>query len=357
MSALSVSRPPAVAIPSVPGDADTSPTLTPMASPDSCYSPLPSLTHSSPSSSASSIHSVPERPNEHLAVLLPRHLWKADSAASKCDNFYCPAVFTFLERRHHCRKCGGVFCAACSSRTTLLLDTSKLAFLHPPRNIPLASYASPISPLHSSRVCHDCWDQIHGNPARPRTPDLVRPSFARVLSSPISMFKSPLSSGTSSLASSIDAPLTKPDSPSSLLTNPVPIDCPQSHSLRVKPSSYSLNAVRRSTIRASHLTLPPDLERSYGELDAYPLRRSSVICKATGGGRWEPKQDPPIIGYRPPIPGAKAQFEIDMERDERAERLRRENPIIRHGEFQYRFFHSKNDVLVLSRTPFSLSTF
>ncbi|KAG6878338.1 hypothetical protein C0993_008516 [Termitomyces sp. T159_Od127] len=354
MSALSDSRPAAVALPSV-SCAALSPAPTPMASPDSCYSPLPSLTHSSPSSSASSIHSVPERPNEHLAVLLPRHLWKADSAASKCDNFYCSVVFTFLERRHHCRKCGGVFCAACSSRSTLLLDTSNLAFLHPPRNIPLASYASPISPLHSSRVCYDCWDQIHGNPARPRTPDLVRPSFARVLSSPISMFKSPLSSGTSSLASSIDAPLPKSDPPSSL-TDPVPIAPPKSQSLRTKPSSSSLNAVRRATIRASHLTLPPDLERSYGELDAYPLRRSSVICKATGGGRWEPKQDPPIIGYRPPIPGAKAQFEIDMERAERDERRRRENPIIRHGDFQYRF-PNQDDVLALSRTPFALSTF
>lgn len=78
MSALSVSRPCAVAIACVPCDAGPSPPPTPMASPDSCYSPLPSLTHSSPSSSASSIHSVPERPNEHLAVLLPRHLWKVN---------------------------------------------------------------------------------------------------------------------------------------------------------------------------------------------------------------------------------------------------------------------------------------
>ncbi|KAG5352676.1 hypothetical protein C0989_001140 [Termitomyces sp. Mn162] len=356
MSALSVSRPQLAPLAAVGRDVDDDVAAAPMASPDSCYSPLPSLTHSSPSSSSSSIHSVSERPNEHLAVLLPRHLWKADSAAQKCDNLYCSALFTFIQRRHHCRKCGGVFCAACSSRATSLLDTSRLDFLLPPRNMPLASYASPISPLNSYRVCDDCWDQIHGNPVTPRTPELVRLSFARIFSSPISMLKSPLSA-TSSLASSVDASSDVANSQSpSLLTAAVPI-ARKAQSLRAKPSSSSLNAVRRSTIRASHLTLPPDLERSYGELDAYPLRRSSVICKATGGGRWEPKQDPPIIGYRPPIPGAKAQFEIDMERAERAERLRRANPIIKDGDFQYRFFHRHNDALVLSKTPFSLSTF
>ena len=72
---------------------------------------------------------------------------------------------------------------------------------------------------------------------------------------------------------------------------------------------------------------PP--EPSYGELDTYPLRRSSVICKATGGGRWEPKQSPPQPEYR--IPGGKAPFELEMEREEEEERQRRLNPIVRDG--------------------------
>lgn len=76
---------------------------------------------------------------------------------------------------------------------------------------------------------------------------------------------------------------------------------------------------------------PPECgpEPSFGELDAYPLRRSSAVCKATGGGRWCPKQSPPQPGLR--IPGGKAPFEIEMEREEEEARLRRLNPIIRDG--------------------------
>ncbi|KAG5638188.1 hypothetical protein H0H81_001390 [Sphagnurus paluster] len=347
MSALTASRPSPPAIPHpqpIPDiDTDTDPVPTTPPSPASCYSSLPSLTHSSPSSSSSSIHSVQERSNEHLAVLLPKHLWK------------------------HCRKCGGVFCASCTSRTTPLLDSSNLDFINPPRNTPLATFASPTSPLQDSRVCDDCYDQVRGHPATPRTPDLVRPSLARLLSSPISMLNSPLStSGPSSLASSIDAPshdphpLAKSDSRSLLATAAPLARRSRTRSLRTTPSISSLSAApapRRASIRPAHITLPPDLERSYGELDAYPLRRSSILCKATGGGRWEPKQEPALIGTRPPVPGAKAPYELDMERQARAERARTESRLVRDGDFQYRI-PCAQDPLVLLDTPFAaVSTF
>jgi len=77
------------------------------------------------------------------------------------------------------------------------------------------------------------------------------------------------------------------------------------------------------------------VEKSYGELDAYPLRRSSVLCKATGGGRWEPKQQTVLCGYRPP--GGKAPFEIELEREEQEAKIRRLNPVVKDGDFQYRF--------------------
>lgn len=60
---------------------------------------------------------IPARRNEHLAVLLPKNLWKVsnlidhhkfqplivlqpDSLASCCDNFYCRIQFSLFERRH-----------------------------------------------------------------------------------------------------------------------------------------------------------------------------------------------------------------------------------------------------------------
>ncbi|KAF7366860.1 Isoform b [Mycena sanguinolenta] len=112
------------------------------------------------------------RPNEHLAVLLPKHLWKPDSAALNCDNFYCSTSFSLFERRHHCRKCGGVFCGPCSTRSTSLLDASALPFLHPPRGTPLAAFESPDSPIVTARVCDDCYDRIHGirSPTRRAAP-------------------------------------------------------------------------------------------------------------------------------------------------------------------------------------------
>jgi len=259
--------------------------------------------------------------------------------ASCCDNFYCRIKFSLFERRHHCRKCGGVYCAKCTARTTLLLDTSNLNFLHPPRNVPLAAYESPISPILPGRVCDDCWEQVHGCPT-PRTPDLV-------YSASIPVHKA-ISSGSSSLSSSIS---TLPNDHS-----PIP-----RRTLRTVSSISSLNAGSRR-LRTGCAILPeavPEIEAlesesSYGEFDAYPLSRSSAICKAMGGGRWEPKPSAPQPGYR--IPGGKAPFELDMEREEAEANRRRSNPVVRDGEFQYRFFREPEPVSI-ARSPFQLSTF
>ncbi|KAF9014901.1 FYVE zinc finger-domain-containing protein [Cyathus striatus] len=316
--------------------------------------PLPASTPSSSSSSSLLDVAVPslhvttnlDRPNEHLAILLPNHLWKPDSLATQCDNFYCRVRFSLFERRHHCRKCGGVFCSACTSRSTPLLDTSNLDFLMPPRNVPLSSFESPTSPVAPCRVCDDCYDQIHGCPTTPRTPDLVRPSLKRALSHPIS--------GESSLSSSLIATPPNPSisrAPRSLRPSP------SISSIHTHTSSNSTGShTTRVSIRTAHLPLPLDLERSYGELDAYPLKRSSVLCKATGGGRWEPKQSPILVGYRPPVPGAKAPYEIEMEREEQEERARKSNPVVRDGEFQYRF-PREPEPMIMARSLSNLSTF
>lgn len=40
--------------------------------------------------------------------------WKLDSEKDACEN--CKKSFNIIRRRHHCRRCGGLFCDACSSK-------------------------------------------------------------------------------------------------------------------------------------------------------------------------------------------------------------------------------------------------
>ena len=273
----------------------------------------------------------------------------------------------------HCRKCGGIFCAACSSRSTPLLDTSNLLFLHPPRNIPLTQFESPTSPIIDSRVCGDCWNQLHDCPSTPHSS--IRSLSKRVLSSPISMLCSSPSTTPKSLSPIIDSILppslkrrlhTLPDTPSSSslssqssrsFTSPGASQLTNLPNLDGSYSELDTYSLKRSSfLNTSQPTHPSNLERSYGELDTYPLRRSSVLCKATGGGRWEPKQIPILDGYRQPIPGGKAPYEIEMEREELLDRQRRENPVIKDGEFQYRFARVPEPLSTV-RSPHDWSTF
>ncbi|KAF8437870.1 hypothetical protein BGX38DRAFT_1273809 [Terfezia claveryi] len=49
-----------------------------------------------------------------------RRHWKDDSLSSTCDSPLCAKSFTLFERRHHCRKCGQIFCAAHTSNSVRL---------------------------------------------------------------------------------------------------------------------------------------------------------------------------------------------------------------------------------------------
>ncbi|TRM62961.1 FYVE zinc finger-domain-containing protein [Schizophyllum amplum] len=314
-----------------------------------------SLMHAPPSSSSL-------RPNEHLAVLLDKHLWKPDSTSSSCDFFYCRTPFGIFERRHHCRKCGGVFCRACSSRSTPLLDVRALPFLQPPRGHSIFDFQSEKSLVLNARVCIECYDQIHGVSRPPSIHD------ARVVDGEGSRASSPASSA--------------------ILTPPL-------RSLRSKASMASLvstsssGSSSRIAVSVSHASLPssattsphipavvPKLpgEPSYGPLDAYPLARCSALCKLSGGGRWQPAPSVVQAGKRtvplgdrhmPWVPQAademepdipepvaleeerrdrtrrsapwgKAPYEVEWERQERRARRQREGLFVKDGEFRYR---------------------
>ncbi|XP_028162037.1 lateral signaling target protein 2 homolog [Ostrinia furnacalis] len=69
----------------------------------------------------------------------PADHWVRDDTAPYCTQ--CQVRFTALERRHHCRECGRVFCGRCSR------------------------YEAPVRRLRALRpvrVCQRCHDHIHG---------------------------------------------------------------------------------------------------------------------------------------------------------------------------------------------------
>lgn len=89
---------------------------------------------------------------------------------------------------------------------------------------------------------------------------------------------------------------------------------------------------------ADHELTAPDrpAEANLGELEAYPLRRASQICKATGGGRWAPKQALNLIGNH--LPGQKPQYLIELEREEEERKRQKANPVYEHGGMSFRTF-------------------
>ncbi|KJE88632.1 hypothetical protein, variant 2 [Capsaspora owczarzaki ATCC 30864] len=55
----------------------------------------------------------------HMAATII-HGWVPDDEATQC--MACKLKFTTIRRRHHCRKCGGIFCGNCSAKKFPLLE-------------------------------------------------------------------------------------------------------------------------------------------------------------------------------------------------------------------------------------------
>ncbi|KAI8334408.1 hypothetical protein BC941DRAFT_356823 [Chlamydoabsidia padenii] len=78
----------------------------------------------------------------------PRHVWESDRQASECRR--CNRRFSFLVRRHHCRRCGQIVCDRCSSHR-VRLPVEELV------EDPLISTSHyPIIALTPQRVCESC---------------------------------------------------------------------------------------------------------------------------------------------------------------------------------------------------------
>lgn len=76
--------------------------------------------------------------------------WERDEAVSQCRA--CARRFNFITRRHHCRRCGRIFCDRCSSYRALL-DPSDI--VHDPAYVESSTASS-----SSQRVCQSCYEEV-----------------------------------------------------------------------------------------------------------------------------------------------------------------------------------------------------
>ena len=108
--------------------------------------------------------------------------WEPDEVAPRCRGQACGVAFDSMERRHHCRACGLVFCGKCSEGVALV----------PPGWQGGVSYST----RDPQRVCDACavrlgphqaeWARCHGNATRHNSiADGSQDSFTRYCNSPL----------------------------------------------------------------------------------------------------------------------------------------------------------------------------
>lgn len=80
-------------------------------------------------------------------------VWVPDNKTNAC--FGCGVQFTTFNRRHHCRKCGKIFCGTCSKYRELIVSQDKNKRL---------------------RVCFDCKSKNHKSNSGERNSSTPTPS-------------------------------------------------------------------------------------------------------------------------------------------------------------------------------------
>ena len=134
--------------------------------------PSPPTVATSMSTSRATDRPLPRPPGIELArdrasqdFSLPK--WQADAEVSKCP--ICEIPFSFINRRHHCRKCGRVVCGKCSPHR---ITIPRQFIVHPPEEAPIA-----MAPKDAGNEVvdltgdNDSDDEAHGSSGRRQSSD------------------------------------------------------------------------------------------------------------------------------------------------------------------------------------------
>lgn len=87
--------------------------------------------------------------------------WMNDEEALEC--VLCKSEFTIFNRRHHCRKCGSLFCQDCCS---YFIELNTEQILYPPNSL---TYTLDLVFGNTVRCCKTCADMVLGGNSHTRT--------------------------------------------------------------------------------------------------------------------------------------------------------------------------------------------
>ena len=85
------------------------------------------------------------------------YIWKVDEVTTHC--FKCNFVFSFINRKHHCRNCGNIFCGDCSN---WWVHIPKFINSVPENNVywNTSTYIKLLN-NNKQRTCQDCFTKIN----------------------------------------------------------------------------------------------------------------------------------------------------------------------------------------------------
>jgi hypothetical protein len=104
-----------------------------------------------------------------VTALPTREHWKADSESSVCDEPTCTRYFTYFTRRHHCRRCGNIFC---DLHSVWMIPLDQDANYHPKgtRSRACEHCCSDYRAWRVARSSRSNSESSHGEPDTPTTP-------------------------------------------------------------------------------------------------------------------------------------------------------------------------------------------